>query len=34
MLAVTVGNKCLFRESLGCTAYARVGVCVREREGG
>lgn len=36
VLAVTLGNKCLCREHLGCTAYARVGVyvyvCVRATE--
>lgn len=34
MLAVTLGNNCLWRESLARTAWASVGVCERDREMG
>lgn len=32
MLAVTLGNNCLWRESLARTACVSVGVCRRDRE--
>lgn len=31
---MTLGNNCLWGESLGCTAYATVGVCERDRTSG
>lgn len=31
---MTLGNNCLWRESLGCTAYATIGVCERDRTSG
>ncbi len=33
MLAVTLGNNCLWRESLARTACVSIGVCKRDRDG-